>query len=194
LIDDLVDLRAFANDLEFKISFEPATGRVSGTLLFDNPAGALHLRRDPGSVHDLAAVDAPPADDRYRVFVGRGIFVEGDPSYANESLVTFNALPWGPRDELLAAMEQWGIATFDVGPTEIVVALAPHLGDMDNPLSHCHSAIQLMASEAPLLIASPPSGGGDKPAFVLGVCARCGSRFLRDGSTGCVNCGSTQGR
>jgi hypothetical protein len=190
LIVDRVELRARFGELEFEVSLDPYSGRVTARVPFPSRVGPLRLKYDRNAVAEpLSDPNQPELGGNYRVFVGRGVFVEGEVSEVHESLTTWNQLAFELREELLAAMLEWQLSSLDALENEVVVSTAATLGEMENPLPHCHSMVQLLVSDTPALMTPPANIGVPQVAFSLAHCAHCGSRVLGVGDGRCPNCG-----
>jgi hypothetical protein len=125
LIDDRVELRARFGELEFAVSLDPESGRVGAKLGFPNRVGSLHLRFDRDLLSEPSANPGfVEPDATYRVFVGHAVFVEGEVSEVHQSLATFNGLAFDLRQELVTAIQEWQLSSFDAFQTEMTVDTA----------------------------------------------------------------------
>lgn len=223
--DGDVELRARSAGLAFRFVIDAGTWWLMPDMKFDNRTGELELTRDlqqvpsPRDSEDRDEDDPWGEDDALRVFVAKGIFVEGVETDVDETLAVLDSLPAAHRTELLAGMERLGISWLQAGSDQLSVRFDPNLDRLGEPVETVHACVSLMArlavqlgegsrdmgAEAKVLIrgaveidgqlVQPSAAQLPQRRFERAACAYCRTIFRADGDAPkCPNCGAPLGR
>jgi hypothetical protein len=135
-------------------------------------------------------------DDEIRVFVGKGVFVEGGKDEVGNSLAALAALPPELSARIIKTMERLRLTRFMLFSTLINVGFDDNSYEMADPVAMVNEAIALMAQVAQTVgTVTPPvpgqaSGGGVTVVPVkLVTCSYCSSKFNLGAGARCPNCG-----
>lgn len=146
---DDIELRARTGDLPIKIKFDATSGWVSIDMQCDNRTGILVLTWDMDKLPKEKDDDDDWADDdEIRIFVGKGVFVEGDDDDVNRSLTTLQSLPTAFADELVSKMTTMKLTLFTAVPGEISIGFKDDHYEMADPVQEILEGVELMKSAA----------------------------------------------
>lgn len=162
-------------------------------------------------VRDLAKIPSPSepadpwsADENQRIFVAKGVFVDGNATEVQRQLATWSSLAAEAEARVLTDMERldlYNLGSGGIGRHANVVGVGanPKVSDLDDPIAYLHACAELMAAHLSALrraapppepgnsALSPPPGAAQIPV----VCAYCGSMFIVSaGKNTCPNCGA----
>jgi len=213
--DDEIELRARIGGTPLKINFEVDMGWVRPEMKITNRTGDLDLERD----HEKIPQDRDPDDDwadedELRVFVAKGIFVEGDEPDVNGTLGTLAALPSELSQRLLAEMERLRMSRLYAFSDSLSVGFQPNNYEMADPVQHILDGLRLMkeladalakgdrdmASEPNVIIRGHVEIDGQRVESTQGIpqaaaigrvkCAYCSTLFVSAAEPRCPNCGA----
>lgn len=213
LDDDEIELRGRIGDLPVRINFEVDMGWVRPEMKIANRTGELRLERDHEKIPlEKAAGDDWADEDALRVFVAKGIFVEGSEEDINQTLSTLGALPHALCTELFAEMERLRMSQLYAFVESLSARFDPNHYEMNDPVADVTAAAQLMQKLAVTLsqgsqgagAASPGEfhdvedgeidmrGGGFAPAAAVQrvKCSYCSTLFVLGTTSNCPNCGA----
>jgi hypothetical protein len=195
--DDEVELRARVQGMPFRVNIEYDVAWVRPEFKIENRAGNLTLTRDHEKIARSKEQNDDWADeDELRVFVAKGIFMEGDEDDIDTASATLQVLPATATEALLAGMEALRISQVCVyGQT--LKATLPDLPDLDDPIRDISDAVRLLHGFGVALGAARAHAGepaASSPSLIGAsarlLCAYCTTRFLPGITTNCPNCGA----
>lgn len=216
---DDMELRAVSEGAAFRVRIDVDSGWLFADMKIENRLGPLDLTRDHDKVpRDKAQDDDPWSDDdEVRVFVEKGIFVEGYDDDVNETLGTLELLPPMNATHTYAEMERLRISWLRAGDDEVGVGFDPNIDDLSDPAATVHAAVSTLA----LIGAALGSGDGEvisRPKVIIRgavevngqmmepnvptaarvervSCAFCSSLYVAHGQQPrCPNCGAPLGQ
>lgn len=139
-------------------------------------------------------------DEERRIFVGKGIFVEGYDDDISKKLEVWSKLPEALREEILVEMERLDIEGVDSYDKTASLSVNPGLNDLDDPIAYMVSCAELLSHIKNAVesgdTVSEQTGEGTPQVIAKGptrtlTCAYCTSLFiLSEGSNTCPNCGA----
>lgn len=213
--DDEIELRARIGGTPVRVNFEVDMGWVRPEMKITNRIGEISLERDHEKIpQDRDSGDDWADDDELRVFVAKGIFVEGDDEEVDETLGSLSRLPGDLDRKLVAEMERLQISHFYAFSESMNVGFGPNNYEMVDPVQHILDAIQLMKSVADALATGErdmaseprvvirgnveidglrvePTEGVHAPHAVERVtCGYCSTLFVPAAELRCPNCGA----
>jgi len=162
----------------------------------------LEIERDHEKIPKEADEDDPwDEDEERRVFLGKGIFVEGYDSDIEQKLALWSQLPESLQDSIVTEMERLDMNTVRAYGQEVSLNVKPGLNDLADPLEYMTACAQLMAAiknGAGGAAAGVPAAAqaAGVPAAVVQpahkiTCSYCTSVFiLTVGKNTCPNCGA----
>lgn len=214
--DDEIELRGRMGDTPVKVNLKVDMGWVRPEMKITNRTGELWLERDHEKIPQQRDPDDDWADDdELRVFVAKGIFVEGDEKDVNENMDTLRQLPGETGAELLAAMERLRITTVCALIDSLSFHAGPNLRYMADPIAHFSDLLAIMKKLADALASGerdmagepkvritgaveingqriePTAGGFVAPAIERVQCEYCSTLFVLGTVSNCPNCGAT---
>jgi hypothetical protein len=156
----------------------------------------IALERDLEKVPKAGDEDDPFDDDEERrVFVGKGVFLEGDDEDIARKLELWRALPEDARDAIVEGMSDVDARALYYAGESIILSQTPGLPDLDDPVGYMRACGDLLVklrdavggADFPELMAETPAAGAG-----MGVaCKYCSSLyFLSPGHPRCPNCGA----
>ncbi len=159
--------------------------------------GHLVIQRDHEKIPKHKDADDPWSEDEdRRIFIAKGIFVEGGDDEVANYLSVWASLPEAERVEILAEMERLdGQMLLRVGD-QVSFSQSPGLPDLPDPLAYMKGCAKLLlttrrACEA--LSSTPPTidlGAATAPVH-RASCTYCSTLFLvTPGHSSCPNCGA----
>lgn len=162
-----------------------------------NQLGEIEVERDHEKIPKEKQEDDPwDEDEERRIFLGKGIFVEGYDHDIQQKLANWSGLPEELRSRILAEMERLDIQTVRSYDQESSLNVKPGLDDLDDPIAYMQSCASLLAGirDAVQTATGGAQDGADGapagPSRTL-TCAYCSSLFvLAAGQNTCPNCGA----
>ncbi len=195
--DDEVELRARLEGVPMRVNLEYDMGWIRPEFKIENHLGTLRLERDHSKIAKTKDNDDDWADDdQLRVFVAKGIYVEGYENYVEESLATVKSLPPELLGDLLENIETYRLRGFTMGPDSLEASSVPGFDELEDPVVHIAGLLRFMHRIAVGVAASGGDPAGDREAVVTTgaggrlLCAYCSTRFLPLATTSCPNCGA----
>ena len=213
--DDEIELRARIGGTPVRINFEVDMGWVRPEMKITNRVGTVELERDHEKIPQGRDPDDDWADeDELRVFVARGIYVEGDESDVDETLGSLGALPPALGQRLLGEMERLEMSRFHAFSDHMSVGFKPNNYEMADPVQHILDGVRLMkemadalatgerdmASEPKVIIrgnvvidgvqVQPTQSAHVAPAVSRVKCGYCSTLFVLGTASNCPNCGA----
>jgi len=135
-------------------------------------------------------------NEERRVFIGKGIFFEGDDDEISAKLASWGAMPESLRARILHDMEAMDINTIRTTHDQVSLHQKPGLGDLPDAQAYMHGCAALMATLRDFITqaSSPvqPGPGAASPAWLHRLtCSFCASLFvLNEAQSRCPNCGA----
>lgn len=219
---DDMELRARSDGIALRVIVDVSTGWLTHEMKIENRVGSLDLERDHDKVpkHKEPDEDDPWADeDEIRVFVAKGIFVEGDDDDVNESLATLAQLPAELSSRVLAEMEHAQMSSVRAHSDELTIRFDPNVDTLPDPVTTIHETVTFMkavsqalsegdrdmASEPKVIIRGAVEINGQRLEPTQGVfsaepvqrvsCSYCSTQYVSAGpAPACPNCGAPLGR
>lgn len=214
--DDKVGMRTRVGELPVKVEFDATAGWVSIDMKCPNRVGFLSLERDLEKLPRQKDADDDWADDdEVRLFVGKGVFIEGDEDDVNEHLTTLKSLPPEFGDKLISKMETMKLSRFFATQDSLSIGYDDNHYEMADPISEIKNGVEVltsaaaafasgsrdMASEPRVRISGnvmingqlvTPNVGGAPPLqqFARTTCKYCSTIYLLGPSSRCPNCGA----
>ncbi len=214
--DDEIELRGRVDDIPFRVNIEYDMGWVRPEMKITNRTGEIELERDHDKIPKERDDDDDWADeDELRVFVARGIFVEGDDDEVNETLSTLQQMPPDDVEYVLAQIEQRKVTRLYAHVDALHVTLDPNVQDMADPVAEIVANVEWMKFLAQTLAAgqrdmsaeprvvirgnveidgqpvAPTAGAPAAAAAVHRVkCGYCSTLFVHGANPNCPNCGA----
>ena len=213
--DDEIELRGRIGGTPVKINFEVDMGWVRPEMKITNRIGEIQLERDHEKIpQERDEDDDWASDDELRVFVAKGIFVEGDDEEVDETLDTLSQLPEALRGKLLAEIERLQFNHLYVYRDGMNVGLKPNNYEMADPVQHILDVVSIMkqladtvaagdrdmASEPRVIIrgnvmidgqpVAPTEGVHTPRSFGRATCKYCSTLFVPGVGSRCPNCGA----
>jgi len=200
--DESVQVRGRVGEVPVRIRFNVDMGWVRPELKIANQLGPLDLERDHEQIPNEDDSDDDWDDDELRVFVAKGIFIEGDDEEIDQTLATLGLLPDPLRTDLLPEMERLRLSQlYTISDRLLRVSFERELYEMADPVAEIDAGVQLAARVATALNQGPGSGGGRvvDPAsagsgraasFGRVECAYCSTLFVLGATSNCPNCGA----
>ena len=199
--DDRMELRGRIDNLPLRIEILVfvGMGSIELEMKVENRLGQMFLVRD----HDKIPMPRDEADDwaeedDLRVFVAKGIYVEGMDDEVSEWTSNLQALPMDISKALLTGMEQVRVKNFIVDRPSISVSLQAGNNDLEDPVSSVIAGAELIRMLAPSLLTDDPNldsddEGGDEQTtepIVRAKCPYCTTLFVLGRRHDCPNCGA----
>jgi hypothetical protein len=163
----------------------------------------LEIERDHEKIPKEKDEDDPwDEDEERRVFLGKGIFVEGYDAEIEQNLALWSRLPESLQNSIVTEMERLDMRTVRADGQEVSLNVAPGFDDLVDPLDYMTACAQLMAAiRSGAGTAEGAGAGAPAAAQVQAVpvaapahrltCAYCTSVFiLTVGKNTCPNCGA----
>jgi hypothetical protein len=190
-------------------------------MLCENRIGELEIQRDHDKIpKGKDASDPWSKDEERRVFVAKGIFVEGRDQEVAEKLGVWSKLPDALRENVVTEMERLNMNAVRSYTNNVSFNVKPKLRDLDDPIEYMTACARLLAElknalaqgdRAPLVggvqirgnvqingvTVQPnvaPDAGAAAVAMTPLTCKYCSSLFiLAAGKNACPNCGAAAG-
>jgi hypothetical protein len=196
--DRHIDLRGYYEGAPVRFTIWMRFGKFWRIAMrSSNPLGTIDIARD----HDKIPKEKDPTDpwsenEERRVFLGKGIFVEGHDPAIEETLSAWSRLPDALRTRILEDMERLDMDALRVYDEETSLHVEPGLDELDDPIAYMTSCAELLASIKDAVSDRPPGAeeqqgvAAARPSHAL-TCAYCSSLFiLAAGHNTCPNCGA----
>jgi hypothetical protein len=200
LDEDELELRGRYEDIPVRLKYEADMGWVSLEMKCTGPLD-IFLEWDPEKVpvHSDDSDDDWDEDDEVRVFVGKGVFVEGDKRSVNDALAQFASLPAELQDGVVVTMQELELSRFMVLGETINAGFNANSYEMPDPAAMIGRAVALMARTARTvgsgeIVVGQTSSGGAQVAIVpvrLVACGYCRTKFNLGANSRCPNCGGS---
>ena len=170
-----------------------------------NGVAEFELERD----HEKVPKHGDPNDvweeqQERRIFVAKGIFMEGDREELDQRLAHWGQLAMAFRQYLVTEMERLDVRSVRAYANQVMVSQSPGLRDLDDPISYLEDISRLMAAMRDTLI--PSALGAQEtaapnmqphPGTVASrithpvTCNYCSSLYvLTEHQNTCPNCGA----
>ncbi len=213
--DDEIELRARIDGTPVRVNMEVDMGWVRPEMKITNRIGEISLERDHEKIpQERDEDDDWASDDELRVFLAKGIFVEGDDEEVDETLDTLSQLPPELKTKLLAEMERLQFMHLYAFSESMNVGLKPNNYEMADPVQHILDVVRLMkeladalatgerdmASEPRVIIRGNVVIDGQQMAPTEGThtprpservtCGYCSTLFVPAAELRCPNCGA----
>ena len=214
--EDKIDMRTRIGEFPVKLEFDATSGWVSIDMKCANRMGNLSLDWDLEKLPKQKDEDDDWADDDdIRLFVGKGVFIEGDDDDVNENLATLKAMPADFAANLVSKMETMKLSRFNAFPDGISIGYDDNHYEMLDPVKDILSGMDVLKSAAQVLgsgsrdmsqepsvrikgnvmingqLVSPNTGSGPAPRqFEKTTCKYCSTIYLLDPASKCPNCGA----
>ena len=193
--DDEIELRGRLDDVPFRIKLNKF-GWVLLEAKVSNRAGTFVLQRD----HDKIPLEKEPEDDwadddELRVFVAKGIFVEGKEPVVEPYLAALGALAPDDAARLFGEVERLQIGLVYAGPDTLHVNSGRLVYQLGAPVTDLLALAGALKATADALArgtgSADDAGAQTAPARTGRVrCAYCSTLFiLAVGNSHCPNCG-----
>lgn len=167
-----------------------------------NRLGEIDVERDHEKIPKQGDEDDPfDEHEERRVFLAKGIFVEGSDDDVSEKLGTWSRLPEALQTRILADMERLDIRTIRSHSDDVSLNQRPGLSELDDPIGYMEDCARLLAALKDAIGKGAPAGAAE-PGVEMGrgvasghyermTCAFCSSVFLFTiGHQTCPNCGA----
>lgn len=195
--DTAVELRARVEGVPMRVNVEYDMGWIRPELKISNPVGMLVLMRDHSKIAKKRDAGDDWADgDELRIFVAKGIFVEGEDEMIDMSFAMLKGMPSKLVAEIFEGMESFRLSAFMIAMTELSAVTDPTLNDLDQPVAYIDGLVRLM-HKVVVALGSGGQASGVVPTFTAEpqsgerlLCAYCSTRFLPLGTAACPNCGA----
>lgn len=209
--DDAIELRGTFDGAPIKIVVSMDFGSINKfEVMCDNRIGYFILHRDHEKIPQPGDnADPWSAGDERRIFIAKGIFVEGSDAAVAEALARWSALPGPVQAHVLAGMEQLGLYMITVMPKNVMLVRGESLKNLDDPIAYMQTGARMIADLASAVGHGAPVGAVAAGPAVVAVaagpavvaapavdltpitCKFCSSLFILTlGHTSCPNCGA----
>lgn len=217
--DENIDLRGSYEGAPIRFAIWMSFGSFwTMEMLCENRIGELEIQRDHDKIPKANDASDPWSknEDR-RVFVGKGIFVEGRDDDVAQKLGSWSRLPEPLREKVLVEMERLDMRTIRSFSNNVSLNVKPGLPDLDDPIEYMTACARLLSElknalaqgDAAPLPAGPrvqirgnvqingvtvqpnvaPAAASAAPTTL--TCKYCSSVFiLAPGKSACPNCGA----
>jgi predicted Zn-ribbon and HTH transcriptional regulator len=198
LDEDELELRGRYEDIPIRLKYESDMGWVGLEMKCPSPLD-VYLEWDPEKVpvHSDDAGDDWDEEDEVRVFVGKGVFVEGDKNTVNGALAQFASLPAELQGAIVGTMQELRLSRFMILGETINTGFNDNSYEMSDPAGMIGRAVSLMARTARVassgeVVVGQISSGGARVAIApvhLVTCGYCRTKFNLGANSRCPNCG-----
>lgn len=157
----------------------------------------IDLERDYDKIPKEKDMDEDWADEsaEIRIFVAKGIFVEGSEEEVNETLGNLKALPQEMVDKMIQRMEEAPLTYLRTGYERVESIYDTDVVKMQDPVNEIYSMAELLDEIATLY-----DKGGAKAGTINQTmdykrvsCKYCSTMFILDKKSNCPNCGAPYG-
>lgn len=195
--DDEIELRARVDGVPVRVNLTDM-GWVTIEMKIDNRAGQLMLERDHDKIPKHKQADDDWADDdELRVFIARGIFVEGYENDINQAFATLGALPNGFVPWLCGQLERLVLSRLFATHDTMSVGFEPDVDQMRDPVQHIMDAVHTLKQAATGLAQGTAGPMAVQQGYVQQAapmhrvgCDYCGTLYVLGTSSHCPNCGA----
>mgnify|MGYP001585003270 CR=1 FL=1 len=179
---DMADYESYPVNLDLKTKF---TGFEGVFCLYRN-LNKIPIEKDTDE-------DWAEEDQSIRVFVGKGIYVEGYEEGVQYVLSIFQTLPQDILDHILQLMEEIPIYDFSIGNEEFDVIADDSPVNMEDPVEKYMSVLNIMLELKKILSNAEISAEAVNKEIITEYkrvqCSYCSSKFLMGMKPNCPNCG-----
>jgi hypothetical protein len=197
LDEDDLELRARIQGIPVRLQYELDMGWVSLEMKVPGTIDELSLEWDPEKipVHADGGDDDWDEEDEYRVFVGKGVFVEGDKDEVNQTLGALASLPAEASSDLVSTIEKRQLSRFSIYTERMSAGFKDNSYEMRDPIAEITEVTGMMARVAQSLgsVTRAPEAAGAAVAESFVRCSYCGTKFVLGPSSACPNCGASYG-
>ncbi len=158
--------------------------------------GDLTIERDEDKLpkHGDASGDPFAEDDGLRIFLGKGVFVEGSESDVTEQLSLWDRLPPRTREAIVSELIGLDGRGLYACATSIRLNQNPGLADLDDPVAYMVRCAQLLKSVRdglPPVTPDPLTTDTRVVPSLRLTCSYCDSVYVQVPATpNCPNCGA----
>ncbi len=198
--DDEIELRGRVEGMPARVNLEFDVGWVRLEMKINNRVGELSLHRDHEKIPKQKLANDDWADeDELRVFIARGIFVEGQERQVASELTTVQSLPSPFVPWLTTEMERLKMSRLFAYADTMNVGFDPNVYEMADPAQQIFSGLHVMKVTAQTLaagqrdLAIQASPGVQLVPVPRVQCAYCSTLFLLGDSSKCPNCAAAYG-
>ncbi len=154
----------------------------------------IDLERDYDQIPKEKDVDEDWGDEdqELRIFVAKGIFVEGDEDAVNETLGNFKALPQEMADKMLQKMEAAPLTYLRTGYETVESVYDIDVVKMQDPVNEIYSMAELLDEIATLYDKGEAKARNQNQTldYKRVSCKYCSTMFILDKKSNCPNCGA----
>ncbi len=168
-----------------------------------NPHGTIVVEYDPEKVPQPGAPPAWDESDTQRVFLSRGVFIEGDAQDVDVMVRRLRSLPPEVGQTIAEALEHSEGRVFMAEDQRIRASFRPEITEMLDPEGQISHMARVVAWVAAMLQTSPLDPQVAQMAGMPGAqavmaqfqttCAYCNSVYLLNEQSRCPNCGAPTG-
>ena len=204
--DRAIELRGRLDDRPVRARVVPWSESVDWEMQVPTQDTWIWLTRDLDKVPQEKIVDDDWGDcDEVRVFVARGIFVEGAEHKVQQELAAFARLPGEFTAWLAAEMERLNLRRLRIGRNRVTCSPWGGFFELGKPARWLADALEVVrrTAEAVAEIAGPAPepkqsvsdpGGPRRPSGSPWFrCGYCSTRFVATTVASCPNCGAPAG-
>jgi len=198
LDEDDLELRGRVDGVPVRVQYELDMGWVNLEAKCQGAIEDLELEWDLEKIPVEAADDDDDwgDDDEIRVFVGKGVFIEGGKDEVGIALAALASLPTELSQRIIQTMERLRLTRFMIFSTVINVGFDDNSYEMADPVAMVGEVTTLMAHVAQAVgTVTPPvpgqAGAGGVTVVPVNVvtCSYCSSKFNLGAGARCPNCG-----
>lgn len=193
--EDDVEVRGRIEGIPVRVKYELDMGWVNLEMKCQSPIDDLSLEWDPEKIPVHGGGDDDWDDDEeLRVFVGKGVFVEGYKNSVQNVFDAIGALPSGTSEEIIRGMQERKLTYFNLSSERIHIGFKDNAYEMRDPIAEILEVAALAARVASTLGSgqvAPPVRSA--VAAELPTCSYCGTKFYLGPSSACPNCGAAYG-
>lgn len=193
---DRIDLRGRHLGVPIRVTFEVYRGLIQVVAKHNNTnSGRISFAWDPRK-KPIQSSNDDWEDEEIRLFVAKGVFVEGFKETVRKKLNAFTALPADFGADILANIRRYKFSEFDISSDEISVECTDNVRDMYDPLSSVWEVVDWVAKSSLLFSAETPSSPQSEmeaPSVAqlqLVRCSYCSATFNIANNSHCPNCGA----
>lgn len=198
--EDEMELRGRYQNTPVRIQYEMDMGWVNMEMKCNSVIDDLSLDWDLDKVPHLDEEDEDDDwddDDEIRVFLAKGVYIEGYKDSVKETLAKFNSLPQELGVEIVETMQQLHLSGFVVSSDSISVQFDENSYEMVEPVNTVEATAALMFKTAGVVGSAEAvsqqsvSGGVAVIPVKLVVCEYCHTNFNLGSNSRCPNCGAS---
>lgn len=189
---DAIEWRGPLGDLPFRVRVDEFDD-VMLEVKVPNPTGDFALSFDPSAVPQAGASDAWDEADQTVVFVGPGIFFDGESREVDAQVQAWSRLAEPSRERVIETMRESDLGTLSVEGGLLSAALRDGLASMRDPDAQLSRASSGLAELGAALAALParPSDAESSTPWQRANCRYCRTVFVWSTKSACPNCGAS---